>query len=96
MVYSRAERMFTLEHYFVSKSFTAVREAFTNMHPDNEVANETITTTTGNIISGCRNFLSVTSEHRATIGITAAPISSVHQLQQWVKTATVRHFLLVS
>jgi hypothetical protein len=30
MVYSRAERVFILEHYFASKSFAAVREAFSN------------------------------------------------------------------
>jgi hypothetical protein len=34
MVYSRAERVFILEHYFASKSFVAIREAFSNAHPD--------------------------------------------------------------
>jgi hypothetical protein len=34
MVYSRAERVFILEHYFASKSFAAVREAFSNAYPD--------------------------------------------------------------
>jgi hypothetical protein len=32
MVYSKAERVFILEHYFVSKSFAAVREAFINAY----------------------------------------------------------------
>jgi hypothetical protein len=41
MVYSRAERVFILEHYFASKSFAAVREAFSNAHPDKEVPNKT-------------------------------------------------------
>jgi hypothetical protein len=41
-VYSRAERVFILEHYFASKSFAAVREAFSNAYPDKEVPNKTI------------------------------------------------------
>jgi hypothetical protein len=41
MVYSRAERVFILEHYFASKSFAAVREAFSNVYPDKEVPNKT-------------------------------------------------------
>jgi hypothetical protein len=42
MVYTRAERVFILEHYFASKSFVAVREAFSNAYPDKEVPNDTI------------------------------------------------------
>jgi hypothetical protein len=34
--------VFILEHYFASKSFAAVREAFSNAHPDKEVPNKTI------------------------------------------------------
>jgi hypothetical protein len=41
MVYSQAERVFILEHYFASKSSAAVREAFGNAHPDKEVPNKT-------------------------------------------------------
>jgi hypothetical protein len=41
MVYSRSERVFILEHYFASKSFGAVREAFSNAYPDKEIANNT-------------------------------------------------------
>jgi hypothetical protein len=41
MEYSRAERVFILEHYFASKSFAAVREAFSNAYPDKEVQNKT-------------------------------------------------------
>jgi hypothetical protein len=41
MVYSRGERVFTPEHYLASKSFAAVREAFSNACPDKEVLNET-------------------------------------------------------
>jgi hypothetical protein len=40
MVYSRAERVLILERYFASKSFAAVREAFSNEYPDKEVPNK--------------------------------------------------------
>jgi hypothetical protein len=40
-MYSRAERVFILEHHFASKSFAAVREAFSNAYPDKEVPNKT-------------------------------------------------------
>jgi hypothetical protein len=41
MVYSRAERVFIVEHYFASKSFAAVREAFSNACPDKGPPNKT-------------------------------------------------------
>jgi hypothetical protein len=41
MVYSRVERVFILEHCFVSKSFAAVREAIDHAYPDKEVPNKT-------------------------------------------------------
>jgi hypothetical protein len=37
---SRAERVLILENYFASKSFAAVREAFSNAYPDKEVPNK--------------------------------------------------------
>jgi hypothetical protein len=40
-VHSRAERVFILEHYFASKSFAAVCEAFSNAYSDKEVPNKT-------------------------------------------------------
>jgi hypothetical protein len=40
-LYPRAERVFVLEHYFASKSFAAVREAFSNAYPDKKVPNKT-------------------------------------------------------
>jgi hypothetical protein len=43
MVYSRAERVFILEYYFASKSFSAVREAFSSVYPHKEVPNKTTT-----------------------------------------------------
>jgi hypothetical protein len=33
--------VFILEHYITSKSFAAVREAFSNAYPDKEVPNKT-------------------------------------------------------
>jgi hypothetical protein len=33
--------MFIPEHYFALKSFAAVREALSNVYPDNEVPNKT-------------------------------------------------------
>jgi hypothetical protein len=41
MLYSRAERVFILEHYFTFKSFVAVRQVFSNAYPDKEVPNKT-------------------------------------------------------
>jgi hypothetical protein len=32
--------VFILEHYFTSKSFAVVREAFSNAYPDKEVPNK--------------------------------------------------------
>jgi hypothetical protein len=42
MVYSRAECVFILGHNSASKSFAAVREAFSNAYPGKEVPNKTI------------------------------------------------------
>jgi hypothetical protein len=42
MVYSRAERMFILEHYIASKSPADVVEALSKAYPDKEVPNKTI------------------------------------------------------
>jgi hypothetical protein len=39
-VYSRAEIVFILEHYFVLKSFAAIREPFNNAYPERELANK--------------------------------------------------------
>jgi len=36
-----AEGVFILEHYFASKSFAAIREAFNNAYPDSEAPNKT-------------------------------------------------------
>jgi hypothetical protein len=41
MVYSQAECVFILEHYFGSKSYDTVREAFSNAYTDKEVPNKT-------------------------------------------------------
>jgi hypothetical protein len=41
IVYSRAEHVFIPKHYFASKLFAAVREAFSNAYPDKKVPNKT-------------------------------------------------------
>jgi hypothetical protein len=51
--------VFILEHYFASKQFAAVDEAFSNAYPDKEVPNKT--TPNGNKFSGHRKCLSMTS-----------------------------------
>jgi hypothetical protein len=56
MVYSRAERVFILEHHFASKSFADVREAFSNAYPDKEVPNKT---TLHRLVIKCRDTGSV-------------------------------------
>jgi hypothetical protein len=62
MVYSRAESVFILEPYFKSKSFAAVREAFSNAYSDNEVGYRIRQQYTDcNKISGHMKCLSVTS-----------------------------------
>jgi hypothetical protein len=40
-VYLRTEHVFILERFFASKSFAAVREAFSSVYPDKEVPNKT-------------------------------------------------------
>jgi hypothetical protein len=39
-LYSRTKRLFIPEHYSASKSFAAVREAFSNAYPDKKVLNK--------------------------------------------------------
>jgi hypothetical protein len=84
MVYSRAERVFILEHYFASKSSVDVREAFSNAYRDKEVPNKTTKKPTGNKMSGNRKCLFLTSDHRVTKQLKLRPyqFQAVHQLQQ--------------
>jgi hypothetical protein len=42
MVYSRAGRVFIIEHYFTSKPFAVIREEFSNAYPGKKVPNKTI------------------------------------------------------
>jgi hypothetical protein len=42
VVYSGAERVFILGHYFTSKLFVGDRIAFNNAYPDKEVPNQAI------------------------------------------------------
>jgi hypothetical protein len=69
MVYSRAELVFISEHYFASKSFAVVREAFGNAYPDREVPNKT---TMHKLVTKFRDTGSVhvSRAHRATKQLT--------------------------
>jgi hypothetical protein len=44
MVYSRAERVFILEHHFTAKSSAAIRDTHSNGYPDKEVPGKTTNT----------------------------------------------------
>jgi rRNA maturation protein Rpf1 len=83
MVYSRAERVFILEHYFASKSFPAVREAFSSAYPDKDVPNMT---TIHRLVTKFRRqeVFAVTSAHRVTKQMKLRPyrFQAVHQLQK--------------
>jgi hypothetical protein len=89
IVYSQTECVFILEHYFASKLFAAVREAFSNVYPVNEVPNQFLT---GNI-SGHRNCLSVTSALQVTKQLILQPyqFQAVHHLQQWDMAARFQY-----
>jgi hypothetical protein len=58
MVYSRAERVLIVEHYFASKSFAAPREEFIK-YPDKEVPTKGNNTPNSNNISGHRKCLCI-------------------------------------
>jgi hypothetical protein len=92
MVYSRAERVFILEHYFASKSFAAIREVFSSAYPDKEVPNKT-TIHRLVTISGHRKCLYVTGAHRATKQLKLRPyrFQAVHQLQQRDTAAIIQY-----
>jgi hypothetical protein len=84
MVYSRAERVFILEHYLVSKSFAAVREAFSSAYPGKKVPNKTPIHQLVTKFRDIGSVLSVTSARRATKQLKLRPyqFQAVHQLQQ--------------
>jgi hypothetical protein len=77
VVYSRAERVFILEHYFASKSLAAVREAFSNAYPDKKVP---IKTSIDRLVTTFRNpgmlICDKCSLSDKIAEITAVPISS--------------------
>jgi hypothetical protein len=65
-----------LEHYFASKSFAAVLEAFSNAYPDKEVPNKT---TVHRLVKNFRDTGSVCdkcSSSDETVEITVIPILS--------------------
>jgi hypothetical protein len=71
-MYSWAERVLILEHHFASKSFAAVREAFSDAYPDKEVPNKTVHL----LITKFRDTGSVCDKSNETSEITALPISN--------------------
>jgi hypothetical protein len=93
MVYLLAERVFILEHYFASKSFSAVREGCSNYK---EVQNKSIPT--GNKISGHSKCLPVTSAHRATKQLKLLPyrFQAVRHLQQGDAAAGIQYWCCFS
>jgi hypothetical protein len=85
VLYSRAERLFILEHYFLSQSFAAVSEAFNKAYPDKEVQNR---------IYGHRKCLYLTNAHRATKQkkLRLYCFQAVHQLQQRNTATRVQYY----
>jgi hypothetical protein len=77
-MYTRAERVFILEHYFALKSFDAVREGFINAYPDKEVPNKTtiyrLVTQFWDTESVC--LCQVLIGRKKTAEVAAVPISS--------------------
>jgi hypothetical protein len=91
MVYSRAEYVFILEHYFASESFAAVRETFSNAYPDKEVPNKTahrlVTTFRDTELFVCDKC----SSRDKQAEITAVPFQAAHQLQQRNTAARIQY-----
>jgi hypothetical protein len=87
MVYSRAEHLFILEHYFATKSCVAVREAFSNECPEKEVPNKT---TIHRLVT---TFRDTGSAHRATNQLKLRPcrFQAVYQLQQRDTAARIQY-----
>jgi hypothetical protein len=81
VVYSPAESVFILGHYFALKSFAAGREAFSNAYSDKEVPNKTI----HRPLKG--HGKSVTSAHRATKQLNLRPyrFQAVHQFNNGIR-----------
>jgi hypothetical protein len=75
-VCSGTEHVFNLKHYFVSKSFAAVREAFNNAYPDNKVPNKNIHRLVTKFLNTGIACLYQLLIERKTAVITATPISS--------------------
>jgi hypothetical protein len=90
MVYSRAERVFIIEHNFATKSFAAVREAFSNPYPEKAAPNKT---SIHQLVTKFRDRGSVTSVHRAIKQMKLRPyrFQEVHQLQQRDTAARIRY-----
>jgi hypothetical protein len=77
MLYSRAERVFILDHYFAQKSFSAVREALSSASYDDDVPHRAMTHRPATKCLGYRKCLSATSafELQSSWDYTILPIS---------------------
>jgi hypothetical protein len=95
MVYLRAERVFILEHYFASKLFAAVREAFSDAYPDKEVPNKTtihqlVTTFRDKEVFVCDKC--PFREKKKQLKLRPHLFQTVCQLQQRDKAAVIQYF----
>jgi hypothetical protein len=94
MVYSRAESVFVLEHYFSSKSFAIVRETFvvSNAYPYKEVPNKT---TVHKLVTKFRDKGSVChkcSSNDETAEITPYRFKAMQQIQQRDTAARFQYY----
>jgi hypothetical protein len=83
--------MFILEHYFLSKSFAAVREAFSIVYPDKDVPNKT--TVHRLVTKFWTQEVFMASAHRATKQPKLGPyrFQADNQLQQRDTAARIRY-----
>jgi hypothetical protein len=91
MVYSRAERVFILEHYFPSKSFPAVRGAFSNTYPDKYRIRQQYADWQQNFRTQEVFVCDKCSSSDRAAEITAYLFQAVHQLQQRDTAARIQY-----
>jgi hypothetical protein len=85
--------VFIPEHYFASKSFAAIREAFSNAYPDKEVPNKTTIHRLVTKFRDTKSVCAVISAHPATKQLKLRPyrFQAVHQLQQRDTAARIQY-----
>jgi hypothetical protein len=82
--------VFVLEHYFTSKAFAAVREAFSNASPDKEVPNKT---TIHRLVTKFRDTASVCGRKRVRRGI-ALTGETQRNVEKAIKSTRLYRFLM--